>query len=163
MQVAPGERPAGLSSALDALADDFRAAGIEVAALEDLVLARWQKLVWNVPYNGLSVVLDANTLELMSDPDSLALVEGLMGEVVRGAASCGRSIPGEFVRKMLNMTRAMTPYRASMKIDHDEGRPMEIEAIHGEPLRRAAARGVELPFLKALYHQLRFLGARHHP
>jgi 2-dehydropantoate 2-reductase len=156
----PDERPAGLSPALDALAADFRSAGIAVEVSEDLGLARWQKLVWNVPYNGLSVVLDANTAELMDDPDSLALVEGLMREVVAGAASCGRTIPGEFVGEMLDMTRVMKPYRASMKVDHDEGRPMEIEAIHGEPLRRAAAKGVELPLLKALYHELRFMGAR---
>lgn len=83
-----------------------------------------------------------------------------MWEVVSGAASRGRTIPGEFVGKMLDMTRAMKPYRASMKVDYDEGRPMEFEAIHGEPLRRAAANGVELLLLKALYHQLRFLGAR---
>jgi 2-dehydropantoate 2-reductase len=131
-----------------------------VGVAEDLVLARWQKLVWNVPYNGLSVVLDANTAELMGDPDSLALVEGLMREVLAGAASCGRTIPAEFVGEMLEMTRVMKPYRASMKVDYDEGRPMEIEAIHGEPLRRAAANGVDLPLLKSLYHQLRFLGAR---
>jgi 2-dehydropantoate 2-reductase len=156
----PEHRPAGLSPALEALAADFRGAGIEVGVAEDLVLARWQKLVWNVPYNGLSVVLDANTAELMGDPDSLALVEGLMREVLAGAASCGRTIPAEFVGEMLEMTRVMKPYRASMKVDYDEGRPMEIEAIHGEPLRRAAANGVDLPLLKSLYHQLRFLGAR---
>jgi len=159
-EYAPDQRPAGLSPTLDALAADFRSAGVEVVVLEDLVLARWQKLVWNIPYNGLSVVLDANTLELMSNPDSLALVEGLMREVLRGAATCGRIISGEFVRTMLDMTRAMTSYRASMKIDYDERRPMEIEAIHGEPLRRAAASGVELPLLQTLYHQLRFMEAR---
>ncbi len=160
-EYSPEQRAMGLSPALDALAGDFRSAGIEAVVLEDLVLARWQKLVWNIPYNGLSVVLDANTSELMDNPDSLALIEGLMWEVLAGAASCGRVIPGDFVSKMLDMTRAITPYRASMKIDHDEKRPMEIEAIHGEPLRRAAANGVELPLLKALYHQLRFMEARY--
>ena len=159
-EYSPEDRPVALSPALETLASDFRSAGIEVGVVEDLALARWQKLVWNVPYNGLSVVLDADTQELMSDPDSVALVEALMREVLRGAAACGRTIPGGFVTRMLEMTRAMKPYRASMKIDYDEKRPMEIEAIHGEPLRRAAAGGVELPLLAALRHQLRFLEAR---
>jgi len=153
-------QPLGISDTLRHLGADFERAGIEVGLLEDLVLARWQKLVWNIPYNGLSVVLDANTSELMENPDSLALVEGLMWEVLDGAAACGRIISGDFVHRMLDMTRAMTPYRASMKIDYDERRPMEVEAIHGAPLRAAAAAGVELPLLKTLYHQLKFIGTR---
>jgi len=48
-----------------------------------------------------------------------------------------------------------------MKVDFDERRPLEVEAIHGEPLRVAAASGVELPLLKALYHQLKFIGTRY--
>jgi 2-dehydropantoate 2-reductase len=47
-----------------------------------------------------------------------------------------------------------------MKIDYDEKRPMEVEAIHGAPLRAAAAAGVDLPLLRALYYQLKFLGSR---
>jgi len=160
-EYSPKGVPAGISETLKGLGRDFEQAGIEVALLEDLVLARWQKLVWNIPYNGLSVVLDANTSELMENPDSLTLVEGLMWEVLEGAAACGRVIPGDFVQRMLDMTRAMTPYRASMKIDFDERRPMEVEAIHGEPLRIAATAGVELPLLKSLYHQLKFIGARY--
>ncbi|WP_005032604.1 putative 2-dehydropantoate 2-reductase [Holophaga foetida] len=157
----PDGKPAGISDTLRRIGSDFEHAGIEVSLLDDLILARWQKLVWNIPYNGLSVVLDANTSELMEDPDSLALVEGLMWEVLEGAAACGRVIPGEFVQKMLDMTRVMTPYRASMKIDYDERRAMEVEAIHGAPLRIAEAAGVELPILKTLYHQLKFIGTRY--
>jgi 2-dehydropantoate 2-reductase len=156
----PEDRPVATSALLEALAGDFRAAGIEVTVLDDLVRGRWEKLVWNVPYNGLSVVLDATTEELMRCPDTLALVEGLMREVLAGAAACGRTIPDGFVGAMLGLTRTMAPYRPSMKIDHDERRPMEVEAIHGEPLRRAAARGVTLPLLGALYRQLRFLDGR---
>ena len=33
------------------------------------ILARWKKLVWNIPFNGLSVVLNATTDELMKNPE----------------------------------------------------------------------------------------------
>lgn len=62
----------------------FRAAGIDSQAMANLEQARWQKLVWNVPYNGLSVLLQASTTPLMADPDSRALVQALMAEVVEG-------------------------------------------------------------------------------
>ncbi|NQD96187.1 2-dehydropantoate 2-reductase, partial [Pseudomonas sp. CrR25] len=37
----------------------FKTAGLDSAGVPDLQSARWQKLVWNVPYNGLSVLLNA--------------------------------------------------------------------------------------------------------
>jgi len=32
-----------------------------------------------------------------------------------------------------------------MQIDRQEGRPLELEAIYAEPLRRAAAGGIDMP------------------
>lgn len=147
----------GITERLRQVAGDFERAGIPVTLAEDLVSARWHKLVWNIPYNGLSVVLNANTAELMAQPDTRALVEALMREVVAGAAACGRRIEDSFVAKMLADTEQIKPYRTSMKIDFDEGRPMEVEAIFGNALRAA---GVPLPRLETLYRQLKFLDER---
>jgi len=141
------------------IAEDFSSAGIQVDVKEDLLLARWQKLVWNIPMSGLSVVLDTDTRALMADPHTLALAEDLMLEVVAGARACGRDIRDSFVRKMIDMTVAMPPYHASMKIDFDAGKPMEVEAIYGHPLRAAGAAGADLPLVELLYRQLKFLDA----
>jgi len=149
--------PAGVSDRTRSIAQDFAHAGIEVDVKEDLVLARWQKLVWNVPMSGLSVILDANTQALMADLHTRALAEDVMHEVVAGAHACGRHIDDNFVQKMLDMTVAMPPYRASMKVDFDEGKPMEVEAIYGNPLRAARAAGAAMPLVETLYRQLKFL------
>lgn len=146
--------PGGVDGVLRAIGGDFERAGLPVELTDDLVLARWQKLVWNVPYNGLSVTLDAETDELMDNPQHRALVETLMREVVAGAAACGRIIGDDFVRLMLDHTEKMTPYRTSMKIDYDERRPLEVESIFGNPLRTAEARGATLPEMRKLYEQL---------
>jgi 2-dehydropantoate 2-reductase len=150
----------GITDRMKHIAADFERAGIPVTLAEDLASARWHKLVWNIPYNGLSVVLDANTDVLMADPGKRALVEALMREVVAGAAACGHSIEESFVQKMLADTAQMKPYRTSMKIDFDEGRPMEVEAIYGNPLRIAQAAGAAVPRLETLYRQLKFLDRR---
>jgi 2-dehydropantoate 2-reductase len=55
-----------------------RAAGLDSQAMPNLLQARWQKLVWNIPYNGLSVLLGASTTPLMADADSRALIQALM-------------------------------------------------------------------------------------
>jgi 2-dehydropantoate 2-reductase len=149
--------PAGVSDRTRGIAQDFTSAGIQVDIEEDLVLARWQKLVWNVPMSGLSVVLDTDTQALMADPHTRALAEDIMHEVVAGARACGRHVHHSFVQKMIDMTLAMAPYRASMKVDFDEGKPMEVEAIYGNPLRAARSAGAAMPLVETLYRQLKFL------
>ena len=50
------------------MATDLRETGIPTTVLADLGVARWRKLVWNIPFNGLCTVLDASTDELLADP-----------------------------------------------------------------------------------------------
>jgi 2-dehydropantoate 2-reductase len=154
-------RAAGVTPTMRAIAQDFGAAGIDTELVDDLVLARWQKLVWNVPISGLSVVLAADTRELMTDPHTRALAEAIMHDVVAGAAALGRHIGEDFVQRMLAMTVAMAPYRASLKVDFDQRKPMELEAIYGNPVRAARAAGAAVPLVEALYRQLKFLDTRH--
>jgi 2-dehydropantoate 2-reductase len=150
----------GTSERMRSIADDFRRAKVETELAEDLDVARWQKLVWNIPYNGLSVVLDATTTELMTHPQSRRLVEAIMREVVTDARACGVAVADEIVARMLSNTEKMTPYRTSMKIDYDDHRPLEIEAIFGNPLRAVQRVGAASPLLEQLYAALAFLDAR---
>jgi len=150
----------GVSERMREIADDFQRAGIAVEFAEDLAVGRWQKLVWNIPYNGLSVVLNATTAELMANAHTRALAEQIMWEVVADAAACGHRIAPGFVQEMLDRTDCMKPYRTSMKIDFDEHRPMEIEAIYGNPLRAAQQAGARSPLIEMLYRELKFLDER---
>lgn len=150
----------GITKKMREVGTDFENAGISIELLEDLLLGRWKKLVWNIPYNGLSVILTTTTNELMADLYTRTLVECLMNEVSLGAKSTGRLIPASFIKTMLDYTVKMKPYRTSMKIDFDEKRPLEVEAIFGNPLRTAAANDMNLPLIRCLYQQLKFLDIR---
>ena len=150
----------GVSERMRGIADDFQRAAIPIQLAEDLAIGRWQKLVWNIPYNGLSVILNATTAELMADPHTRVLAEQIMWEVVTDAAACGRCIAPDFVQEMLDRTDRMKPYRTSMKIDFDERRPMEVEAIFGNPLRATQQAGAKSPLIETLYRHLKFLDAR---
>ncbi|MEJ1932149.1 putative 2-dehydropantoate 2-reductase [Nostoc sp. NIES-2111] len=155
-----GYAATGITDRMQQIGNDFQAAGIEIELSTDLLLGRWKKLMWNIPYNGLSVVLNARTDELMADTYTRTLVEQLMREVQAGANSMGRTIPDSFMQTMLDYTVKMKPYRTSMKIDYDECRPLEVDAIVGNPLHKAQALGVNLPQISCLYHQLKFLDRR---
>jgi 2-dehydropantoate 2-reductase len=140
-------------------AELFRSAGLESTAMVDLQQARWQKLVWNVPYNGLSVLLDAGTTRLMASADSRELILDLMQEVVQGAAACGHVLPEGYAQKLLAVTERMPDYLPSMYHDFKHKRPLELQAIYAAPLAAAAAAGCELQKMRMLHQALRFLDA----
>ncbi len=135
-------------------------AGIDAKTTGDLLSARWRKLMWNIPFNGLSVVLDASTKELVDDPDSVVLVEKLIREVHAASAALGVTVSEDAIEKTIDVTRKMVPYDASMRLDYRYRRPMEVEAIFGNPLRAAASVGAAMPSVEMLYRQLKFLDAR---
>ncbi|MCF4994942.1 putative 2-dehydropantoate 2-reductase [Pseudomonas syringae] len=138
----------------------FRAAGIDSQAMPNLHQARWQKLVWNIPYNGLSVLLGAGTTPLMADADSRSLIQALMSEVVEGAKACGHDMPPGYAEFLLTMTEKIPDYWPSMYHDYLHKRPLELEAIYARPLAAAKAAGCELPRIEALYRSLRFIDRR---
>ena len=138
----------------------FRAAGIDSQAMPNLHQARWQKLVWNIPYNGLSVLLGASTTPLMADADSRELIQALMAEVVQGAIACGHDIPAGYAEHLFKVTEKMPDYWPSMYHDFLHKRPLELQAIYARPLAAAKAAGCELPRIEALYRGLSFIDRR---
>ena len=152
--------PAGLTPALETVADILRTAGIKVDVTENLAQARWQKLVWNMAFNGVTVVLSATTDQLMADPSALALVRGIMEEVVAGARACGQPLQDKFIDLMIAATKEMVAYSPSMKLDFEAGRPLEIEEIYRRPIDAARRAGVAMPRADAVACQLAFLDRR---
>ena len=138
----------------------LREAGIESSVIADLAQARWQKLVWNVPYNGVSVLLASSTRPLMTSPDTRALLEALMQEVVDAAQACGYRLPDNYAQKLLAYTDRMPDYLPSMYHDFAQRRPAELPAIYAAPLAAAEAAGQLMPRVRMLYQTLSFLQGR---
>jgi 2-dehydropantoate 2-reductase len=133
------------------IAEMFKSSNVNCKMLDDLRYGRWEKLVWNVPFNGLGAVLDKSTDKLIGTAEGRALVETLMVEVIETAASQGIALPPGLPDIKIKHTRTMGAYRTSMQIDRQEGRPMEVEAILGRPLAAAKSANVLTPCLKMLY------------
>lgn len=151
------ERDRGL---LEPLIAAFAAGGIKAEALPSLQLARWRKLAWNIPFNGLSVLLGADTDQLIADPVARRLAERLIGEVAEAAAACGCPFVEGFVATLLDQTEKMTPYAPSMRLDYLAKRALEIEYMYRRPLREAAHHGKELPAIATIADQLTYLDRR---
>ena len=153
------DNPAELRQLHDLLASG----GIDVVSAPNLLHARWEKLCWNIPFNGLSVAGGGlGTATILADGPLRALAERAMREVVAAGnadlasqGSQSRLDADEIVERLFTLTATMGEYRTSMAIDYLSGRELEVEAILGDPSRRAAALGVPVPTIDALYALVR--------
>jgi len=154
------------------LATMFRNAGVNCKVAENLLHAHWDKLVWNIPFNGLGVAGMAGyealinpqspignrqslgpvltTDQLLADPRWENLVRELMHEVIAAAAVLGYQTPLSFAEKQIERTRTMGSYKASTLVDFEQGRALELENLFLEPLRQAKNAGAKVPRLESL-------------
>jgi 2-dehydropantoate 2-reductase len=152
-----GEFIGGLSDRSRRLEKLFSAAGVPCEAVADLRRARWEKLVWNIPFNGLCTLLGQDTTRLLAKAGARDLVVQIMHEVINGANAqpLEEQIAGPaFIERMILFTEQMDHYQPSMLIDRREGRQLELEAIYAIPLQQAKAVGIEMPRTEMLYNLL---------
>ncbi len=142
---------------MQAVVSEFRKAGIETGLVE-YHEARWKKAVWNMPFNGMTVALHAQTDELLKHPATRQLIREQMMEVVGAARALGvNGVDEAFVDKMIQMTDEMTPYSPSMRLDYDFHRRMEIYYLYTRPIETARKAGFRMSKLEMLEAELKFL------
>jgi 2-dehydropantoate 2-reductase len=137
---------------------------------DDLARAHWEKLIWNIPFNGLGVAgvagyeatragaLDPvfepgsclRTDQLLADRRWEALVRNLMQEVIAVGRALGHAVDPGLAELNIDRTRSMGPYQASTLLDFERGLPIELESLFLTPLRLAEQAGVPTPHLSAL-------------
>ena len=139
-----------------AIAECFRRGGVDCHVFDSLPTVRWQKLAWNIPFNVLSVLANhADTRSLLDDGEIRALIPRIMDEVARVAACDGALLDQPFLQRLITVTEGIGPYRTSMLLDQEAGRPLEIDAIIGEPLRRARHHNIDVPRMELLHALVR--------
>ena len=165
-----GRHGASPDALTESIAKLIRSSGIPVDVSPDLERTHWEKLIWNIPFNGLGVAgaagLDATlagqlapgqpigpcltTDALLDDGPWEQLVTELMDEVIASGCALEHDLPPGLGEHQRNRTRVMGAYRASTLIDFERGLPLELDALFRLPLGRAQAAGVETPRLAAL-------------
>lgn len=130
-----------------------------------LVRARWVKMLWDVPFNGLSVLAGgANAETILATPALKAFARNLMAEVavIANADLAARGMPPiedpdaacERAMRLMGTTERHIPPAG---VDFVRRRPLEAEAMFERPAERAAQLGIDAPltaFLAALIHRL---------
>lgn len=146
-EFSPGDR--GRVEELTAL---FVRAGVECHTTADLKRARWEKLVWNIPFNGLCALIQQPVDRLLAREASRKLVREIMLEVIAAANAQGLASPiaEGYADGMLEFTGRMGEYKPSMQIDREEGRPLETGAIFRKPLSYGNRQGIAMARVEML-------------
>ncbi len=165
-----GEYQRGPEARTEEIAAIIRNSGVPCKVTENLEAAHWEKLVWNVPFNGLGVAGAAGYDAVMNGTlpagvklgpcltsDKLLdegrwekLVRELMLEVIAAANALGLKLSVSTADKQIARTRDMGTYKASTLLDFEKGHALELESLFWEPLRQAKRAGVATPRLAGL-------------
>jgi len=136
---------------LDALVSDLKSINIP-ATIQNLKMLRWKKLVWNMTFNGLCVVRDANTDVLLRD--DLPMVKKMMQEVIDAAKTDGIEIADTFIDGLLSFTKKMGSYAPSMRFDYLNQQPLEVEYLYKNPIDTARKNGFKMCESEIIYQKL---------
>jgi len=154
-RVSIGEWRPGIPGRAAEITRRFKAAGIHGTAVDNLEQAQWEKLVWNIPFNGLSVAEGGVTTDVLLAPtDGETRIRTLMAEVIAAGRALGLELADDLIDSNIDRTRPMGAYRTSSMIDFIEGREVEVGPIWQEPLRQAQAAGVAMPHTEALLQRI---------
>lgn len=156
-----GNFPLGVTDECKQFSELLAGGNIKAPVTEDVVNARWQKCLWNAPFNPVSALggpIDTRTL--LGLPDGEKLIRDLMAEVAAVAASTGNPMPEGLIDQYIKVTNAAPAYKTSMALDRERGSAMEVEAILGNTVRVAHREGVAIPKLEAIYALMQMLEAK---
>ena len=151
-----GKFGGGESPAAEKLCAMFAAAGVPADYTNDIAFYRWKKLLWNVPYNAMSVLGGGLLTNEMTDRAEVeALSIELMQEVINTAKLCQVNLPESLIAENVEYTRNFPPYKTSMLVDCENSRPLEVDAIVGSVVMIARKHNLPIPHLETLYALLK--------
>lgn len=123
---------------------------------DDLNSARWEKLLWNISFNGLAIAAGSLPIsEIVASPELRRKAEQIMSEALIAANTNGCQLSTDLIEKFMQIAKNLGDYRPSSLIDFNLGREIELDAIWSEPLRRGESNGVSLPSMRWLYETIR--------
>lgn len=154
-----GADPPATRDQLEQLQKILSLASIRTKITPSLGEALWRKLMWNVPFNGLTVAIGGlGTDVVCEDPALRKLAISLMEEIRLAGNALGYPIEPEYTGKLMHFTDKLGHYKASSVLDWLAGRRLEVDAIYRKPLEAGTAAGIAMPHLDMLTAILGKLG-----
>jgi 2-dehydropantoate 2-reductase len=147
-----GELDGRVSERAQRLLECCQQAGFAAELSASIKTVLWAKFAFICAQAGMTAAVRLPIGEIRTVEVAWAGFQQLVAEVAAVAEADGSPLPAAAQQRALALAQSVEP--ASFSSLHDDlvaGRPMELEALHGLVVRRAAEHGVAVPMSEAVY------------
>jgi 2-dehydropantoate 2-reductase len=162
-RVVLGDWPEGVSSRVASLVEAFRSADVTAEESPNIRVVLWSKFAFICAQAGTTAAARLPIGEIRARPAGRRLFRDLVAEVCAVAAAEGIELPADLPDQTVDLDSLDPESFSSLHHDLVHGRRMELDELHGEVLRRADVRGIEVPATRAIYGVLQPWAARCRP
>ncbi len=158
-----GAEPSIFFGRLDGQADDrlswlkqqFSAAGVTCELSKDIVADMWRKFLFVVPVGGLGAITRQPFGIFREVPESRALLQEAMEEILTLARRLGIALDEQMVTETMAFVDSL-PHAStsSLQRDLEQQQPSELEDWSGAVVRMAREQGMDAPVHRAIYAAL---------
>lgn len=144
-----GRFPSGTDSAVSALVEIFRAAGMNAEESRDIRVDLWGKTLYNSALNPLGAIMGVPYGDL-AHPAAWHIIEQVVHEAFAVAAADGVrpawETPDEYLAYLRDVQLPATAlHHSSMLQDLERGRPTEIASMNGAIVAKGRRHGIPTP------------------
>jgi 2-dehydropantoate 2-reductase len=142
-----GELDGRPSARLERFVAAANAAGIETTSSRDIRLEIWRKFLILAPMAALSAMTRVELARIRRQEETWRLAAQGMREVVAVANAGGIGLTEEDVQRTLAVVESMpATWKASLAVDLEQGRRLEVDWLSGAVCRLGQASGIATPF-----------------
>lgn len=141
-----GEPDGSMSPRLRRLSQIMQQAGFEIAAIPNIRVEIWLKLVANAAFNPVSLLSRHTIDQMLDDEGARQQIIDIMNEVISVAAATGIELPVQ-PERLLELTRPFGAHKTSMLQDFEAGREIELDTIVASVAELARVYDVATPSL----------------
>ena len=145
-----------ITSRVQAIAEVLASADIQVTPVADARVPIWDKFVYLAAFSGFTGAARLPIGPIWQYPHVQEMFYGACREVAAIAKAEGVTISANRFETLKEyMTNIPPTTRSSLLIDLEQGKRIEVEALQGAALRRAAKHGLAVPIVSTLYALLK--------
>jgi 2-dehydropantoate 2-reductase len=155
-RVVVGELDGRPSPRLEALREAFTAAGVPAEVVADIRRMLWQKYLLISAQAGMTALVRAPIGVVRAVPETWRMYRLIVEELAALARAEGVTLPADAVDQIVKAAEALAPEaRSSLFDDLEQGRRLELEALHGHAARLGERHGIATPMVSAVYAALK--------
>jgi len=133
----------------------FRAAHFKAEISRHFNKDQWQKLIWNVAFNGPTAMLQLTVGKMLERPEYGQLVTNLIKEALMVAKSENVLLPKSLPRTLVaDAKKNLAGVFTSMAMDRQQGRPLEVDIFYGAICQMAKKHRIAVPCHEMVHNLL---------